>query len=97
MKAPYQKWSIRGGGLLHSGLKSSFITFIPTNLVPIEQVNVNLSRRSIIQKNSLISKYFNSKCPVVNTLAAIFIPTKMATETWNFELKCFEIKEFFSA
>ena len=35
----------------------------------------------------LISKYFNSKCPVVNTSAVIFIPTKMATETrisrWN--------------
>ena len=79
-----------GGGLLHSGLKSSFVTFIPTNLVPIEQVNVTLSRRSIIQKKfveiSLISKYFNSKCPVVNTPPAIFIPTKMATETWHFEM-----------
>ena len=61
MKAPYQrvyespmpKMVDLGGGLLHSGLKSSFVTFIPTNMVPIlaiEQVNVTLSRRSIIQK-----------------------------------------------
>ena len=46
---------------------------------------------------SLISKYFNSKCPVVNTPAAIFIPTKMATKTWHFEMKCFEINDIFSA
>ena len=45
MKAPYQKWSISGGGgggLMHSGLKSSFCMLTPTNLVPIEPVNVTL-------------------------------------------------------
>ena len=52
---------------MHSGLKSSFVTFIPTHMVPIEPVNVTLSRRSIMQ--TLISIYFNSKCPVVNTAA----------------------------
>ena len=33
---------------MHSGLKSYFFTFIP--MVPIEPVNVTLSRRSIMQK-----------------------------------------------
>ena len=53
-----------GGGLMHSGLKSSFVTFIPKYLVPIEPVNVTLSRRSIMQ---LISKYFISKCQVLDS------------------------------
>ena len=78
-ESPIPKMVDLGGGLLHSGLKSSFVTFIPTNMVP------------------MISKYFNSKCPVVNTPAAIFIPTKMATETWHFEMKCFEINDICSA
>ena len=26
-----------------------------------------------------------------------FFPTKMATETWHFEMKCFEVNEIFSA
>ena len=49
-ESPIPKMVDLGGGLLHSGLKSSFVTFIPTNIVPIEPVNVTLSRRSIMQK-----------------------------------------------
>ena len=50
MKAPYQKWSIRGWPhtLWAKPLKSSLFTFIPTNLVPIEPVNLTLSRRYIM-------------------------------------------------
>ena len=50
-----------GGGLLHSGLKSSFVTFIPTNMVPIEPVNATLSRRSIMQKNIVDFKNISSQ------------------------------------
>ena len=52
-----------GGGLLHSGLKSSFVTFISTNMVPIEPVNATLSRRSIMQKNIVDFKTFHLKMP----------------------------------
>ena len=83
-----------GGGLLHSGLKSSFVMFIPTNMVPIEQVNDTLSRRSIIYRNNFVDfKIFQLKMSSCKTPAAIFIPTKMATETWHFEMKCFQINE----
>ena len=47
---------------MHSGPKSSFATFIPTNLVPIEPVNVTLSRRSImLKKNSTQLKMSSCK------------------------------------
>ena len=47
MKAP---WSIRGWphALWAKPIESSLFTFIPTNLVPIEPVNVTLSRRYIM-------------------------------------------------
>ena len=46
------KWSIRGWphALWAKPIKSSLFTFIPTKLVPIEQVNVTLSRRYIMLK-----------------------------------------------
>ena len=45
MKTPYQKWSIRGWphAVWAKPLKSSLVTF-----VPIEPVNVTLSRRYIM-------------------------------------------------
>ena len=46
---PHAKNGRLGGGLMHSGLKSLFCAFMPTNMVPIEPVNVTLSRRSIMQ------------------------------------------------
>ena len=65
-----------GGGLLHSGLKSSFVTFIPTNMVPIEQVNVTLSRRSIIQKNFVDFKIFQLKMSSCKHTGGHFYPNK---------------------
>ena len=50
-----------GGGVLHSGLKSSFVTFIPTNMVPIEQVNVTLSGVLLYRKNFVDFKIFQLK------------------------------------
>ena len=66
---------------------------MPTNMVPIEQVSVTLS---IIHTNFVDLKIFQLKMSSLNTPAAIFIPTKMATETWHFEMKCFEINDIFS-
>ena len=52
-----------GGGLMHSGLKSSLFTLflLPTNVVPIEPVNITLSRRSIMHNFFVYFKIFQLK------------------------------------
>ena len=97
-ESPIPKMVDLGGGLLHSGLKSSFVTFITTNMVPIEPVNECYSIPAFYyaEKISLISKHFISKCQVS---VAIFVGINMAAgvfTTGHFELKYFEINEIFS-
>ena len=62
-----------GGGLIHSRLKSLFYTFIPTNMVPIEPVNVTLSRRSIMQKNFVDFKTFHLNMPSFEQFRSPFL------------------------
>ena len=58
MEAPYQKLSIKGWphALWAKPLKSYFFTFIPTNLVPIEPVNVTIPALYYADKISSSSK-----------------------------------------
>ena len=58
---------------MHSGLKSLFCAFIPTNMVPIEPVNVTLSRRSIMQKKIVDFKTFHLKMPSFEQFRSPFL------------------------
>ena len=60
---------------MHSGLKSSFVTFMPTNVVAIEQVNVTLSRRSN-RKHFVDFKIFQLKMSSCKHSDGHFYPNK---------------------
>ena len=66
-------------GNMHSGLRSSFFfTFILTNNIPIEPVNVTLSRRSIMQKKC---RWFRYQCPGAPKLFGL--DYKLSASDWR--------------